>query len=194
MKQVQTRIQEGKKYRQSKREAMGETAYKAEEARKRRERRARAKAPTPAVSPQEESKKHTEEMNSSAELRELKKVMNDLNKFLNKTSKIDIPTVRVMLKDKIIPAVVKVEDFKNCDALLEAVFIAKTKIANHNNHKINRKTIVEQFKNIRNLYKHMYGKDTDCTDFDFLKNTTKVIKFINEYPVWKTDSSRNKRM
>ena len=42
---VQTRIEEGKKYRQNRREQMGEEAYKASEARKRKERRNRMAAP-----------------------------------------------------------------------------------------------------------------------------------------------------
>ena len=48
---VQTRIDEGKKYRQNRREQMGEEAYKASEARKRRERRHRMAAPVEQPEP-----------------------------------------------------------------------------------------------------------------------------------------------
>ena len=51
------RSQEGKQYRQTRREAMGEEAFKAEEARKRRERRARARTTTEPT----EEKKETEQ-------------------------------------------------------------------------------------------------------------------------------------
>ena len=58
-----TRAEEGKLYRQRKREQMGESAFKAEEARKRRERRSASRViqdpqPIPQIRLVEEKKEH----------------------------------------------------------------------------------------------------------------------------------------
>jgi len=186
MPQSQTEIQRA--YRARKRAQMGEAEYKASEAQKRKERRRRAAPPrpTPQAQHREEQKENTE----PAGMTEIREVIRILNQYLNKKHKLDLPTVSTLVKEKAIPALVKLEANKGCEALFEAVYAARAKfLENETSHKKNPKKLKkDQFKkfqwnNMIKLYKDMHNKNTyDCQNLDWLKDTTKVIDFIkNKY-------------
>ena len=148
------------------------------------------------VDAREEEIKSQEEKKQAPELLKLNKVVDELNKYLNNNSKIDVPTVEVILREKVLPQLIDTEKFKNCNKLFEAIYLAKVKFANDSEKKkktISRDSVKQQFDRIRGLYKKMYKKDMDCSPklFTFLKKTDDVITFINNNDVWKTDNARN---
>ena len=57
---------------------------------------------------------------------------------------------------------------------------------------IKKESVAQQFKKITNLYKKIFGSVTDCNNLDFLKDTNKIISFINSN--YKTDNSRNSQV
>ena len=52
-------------------------------------------------------------------------------------------------------------------------------------------TIATQFSRIKLLYRHMYGRDFACRDFEWTRDTARVLEFIDSNKRWKTDSTRN---
>jgi hypothetical protein len=143
----------------------------------------------------EEIKDDQENKEKPKEILKLSKVVDELNKYLNTQSKIDIPTVEVILREKVLPQLINAEHFKGCNKLFEAIYLAKVKFANDSEKKktISRDSVKQQFDRIRGLYKKMFNKDMSCSpkSFTFLKKTDDVITFINNTDVWKTDTSRN---
>ena len=77
------------------------------------------------------------------------------------------------------------------DDLFEKIYKAKQKIAKSNGKTIKEASVKQQYAKINNLCKKMTNK-ANCSDFDFLKDTDKVVKFINAN--WKTDNSRNSQI
>lgn len=77
-----------------------------------------------------------------------------------------------------------------CPSLLEKVFQAKkSHLASLKPPRTIKRTSVEQqFKKVMNIHKFLYGKVAKCNDLDFLRNTEKIIAFVNKH--WKTPNSR----
>jgi hypothetical protein len=53
---------------------------------------------------------------------------------------------------------------------------------------IKKESVKQQLDKVKNLHKKMMKTTTDCSDFSFLRDTEKVIDFVNKE--WKTDDSR----
>ena len=175
-----------KKYRSKLRATLGDEAYKALEAKKRRERRAKLRAKKNKV---EKAKViHTEEYKD-----ELKETITTLKEEVAKP-KLPLPEVRVLIKEK--AQIAKVRGAENCEDLLEQVYKAKLEYNSSldNPKKISKKTVAQQLTKVVNLRKYMLGGEKDCSDFDFLKDTDKVIDFINTSTRWKTANSKNSQL
>jgi len=52
-------------------------------------------------------------------------------------------------------------------------------------------TIATQFSRIKLLYRHMYGREFACRDFEWTRDTARVLAFIDSNERWQTDSTRN---
>lgn len=81
-----------------------------------------------------------------------------------------------------------------CEALFEKVYQAKVKYYDNMiiPKTIKRDSVLQQFKKITNLHKKIVGSATDCNNLYFLKDTNKIISFINTN--YKTDNSRNSQV
>jgi len=85
----------------------------------------------------------------------------------------------------------KVRSAENCDELFELVLKAKTQWAKENNKKITKSSVKTQFNRVKNIYKRVFDKKMDCTDYEWVKDTKKVIEFIQSGKRWKTKASQN---
>ena len=178
----QSRVDEGRSYRERKRAEMGEVVYKAMEARKRKERRQRNRvARQPSVVHQEEYKN------------ELQSVIDTLKSEIAKPRR-TLPQVRALIKGQV--DIKKVRKQANCADLLELVYQAKVKydVNLDRPRGIKKKSVKEQLDKVLNIYKKMTGKTSDCTDFEWLKDTSKVIKFIENHVKWNTSNSKNSQL
>lgn len=178
-----SRATEGKQYRQSKRESMGEIAYKAEEARKRKERRQKARASVVATAPVSS--------NSEENKAQLNTII-DLLRKTNITSPLDIASV----KKKVERAVVvrnTVKGQANCSDLAEAIFLAKKKLLDDDGKgkTIKKESVKQQLKKVENLHKKVTGNVDDCTNYEWVRNTSKVYDFIMNNTKWKSETKNS---
>ena len=171
--------------------------FKQRENAARKARRLRRNPPAPPAANPQVAEEKQQENAVAAPLNlhnKIEGLIGRLNSYLNDRSQLNIPDIEILLEKKLIPAIVEANEFENCDALFEAVWHAKLKIAEHTGKKITKKSVKEQYTNVRNLYKYMHGSETDCSNFDFLKDTKKVIKFINDREKWSKPASKNKQI
>ena len=178
---VQTAAQRAKKYREAKRAALGNDAYKASQAAKRKVRRAAVKALKPVKKSVIESEEYKKDLRETIGL---------LKKEIDKP-KLPLPKVSILIKEK--PNIKKVRETENCEDLVEQLYIAKKEyLLKQNPPKTIKKSSVKAALNRVNLlYRYMFKKDSDCSNFNWLKDTDRVIKFIKTYPGWETANSRN---
>ncbi len=170
-------------WRESQIALLGKDAFNKLEAQKRKERRQRAKQ---RLQPQQQPIEHKEEYKQ-----ELQDIVNILNSEINKP-KLPLPQVRALIEAK--ASIAKSRKAENCDDLLKQVFQAKSEyLASQNPPKtIKKSSVSQQLTKVVNLYKKMTGSSADCTDFEFLRDTDKIINFINTN--WKTPNSRNSQI
>ena len=109
---------------------------------------------------------------------------------LEKTVPINIPTLEQ--KDQKEEKEQKEPD--TCEQLFEKVYQAKIKYYANLSipRKIKRDSVLQQFKKIVNLHRKIFGTLTDCNNLNFLKDTDKVISFVNKQ--YKTPNSRNSQI
>ena len=153
---------------------LGRTAYNKQQYQKRKARLQARKAANQT--------EHKEEYKQ-----ELQEVINILKSEINKP-KLPLPEVRALIKEKV--DIAKVRKVENCNELLEQVYKAKTiYLANLTPPRtIKKESVKQQLDKVKNLHKKMMKTTTDCSDFSFLRDTEKVIDFVNKE--WKTDDSR----
>lgn len=175
---AKSRAQEAREYRERKKKEMGEKAWKAAQAKARKERRQKAKAKQ-AADLAKWQKPYKQD---------LQKVIDLLKKEVERPQK-SLPEVRVLLKEKL--DIQKIRGQEDCDQLLELVVKAKQKYAKEAGKTITRKTIESQMRKVLNIYKFMFGKESNCTDFEWTRKTKDVIKFINNRKQWSTLTSKN---
>ena len=111
---------------------------------------------------------------------------------LEKTVPINVPTPEG--KEEKEEKEEKEQKTDTCEALFEQVYEAKVKY--YANLLIPRKkkrdSVFQQFKKIVNLHRKRFGTLIECSNLNFLKDTQKVIDFINTH--WKTPNSRNSQI
>ena len=148
---------------------LGRTAYNKQQYQKRKARLQARKAALTANEPE-----HQPEYKQ-----ELQDVIDVLKSEINKP-KLPLPEVRALIKEKV--DIAKVRKVENCIDLLEQVFKAKTiYLANLTPPRtIKKESVSQQLDKVKKLHKKMMKTTTDCSDFSFLKDTEKVIKFVNK--------------
>ena len=100
-----------------------------------------------------------------------------------------IPTI-VQL-EKTVPVIVQTDvGVDRCEKLVDHIFKEKEKYYSTVNPRrtIKRSTVVQQFNKVSNIYKNMFKVSIDCSDLSFLKDTTKVVGFVNGH--FKSPNSR----
>lgn len=86
------------------------------------------------------------------------------------------------------------------DNLLELIFKIKTKLANEQPKPktIKKSSIEAQLRKVRNIHKKLTGNNANSVnntiDLKWLRDTDKVIKFIQTHDSWKTANSRNSQL
>lgn len=159
--------------------ALGLQEFNTQQSAKRKARRQAKKAaqqqtqPTPV--------EHKEEYKQ-----ELQGVIDLLKEEMKKPRR-TLPEVRAVIKKKV--DIAKSRTAEDCDDLLEQVYKAKSLFLKKSGKKaIKKSSVSQQLKKITNIYKKMTGKESDCTDFAWLRDTDKVVKHVNKH--FKTDDSR----
>jgi len=184
-----TNAQKSMNYRNKKIKEIGLEAYRKMEAEKRRLRRAKKKAS--ALAPPASSV-HPPAVPSVPvnKTKELKLLVKRLNEYLNKESKIDVPTIIQFVQKNLITGVIDIKNSKNCDLLYSAVFIAKNKFLEKGITEASHK---QQTANIGRLYKYMTKEPFKCTpdQFAIFKDTLRVINAIETNPKWKKANTIN---
>ena len=81
-----------------------------------------------------------------------------------------------------------------CEQLFEKVYQAKVEYYKNLSipRKIKRDSVLQQFTKIVNLHRKIFGTLIECSNLNFLKDTDKVIAFINKQ--YKTPNSRNSQI
>lgn len=52
-------------------------------------------------------------------------------------------------------------------------------------------SIAQQFARLKVMYRQMFDKETMCDDFEWARDTRRVLAFIHDNPAWKTDYTRH---
>lgn len=182
-----SRAIEAKAYRERVKQRMGAEAYKNEQSRKRAERRARARAnrPAPAATPATPAR----EKSVNAHKKELDAILKSLQD-MQQAQTVNLPQVRI-LTEKAQTITHKIRAKESCKSLREATYQAKKEIAESKGQSIKRKSFDQQFTKVENLHRLYTGGDTNCSDFDWVRDTKKVHDFIKKYKPWKTPNSKN---
>jgi len=84
----------------------------------------------------------------------------------------------------------KIKKESKVDKLLPEVLKAKTDHASKSKSTIKKSTVSQQLRKVRNLSVLMGVSAEDFVSFEWLRDTKKVINFINSYNKWKTANSR----
>lgn len=177
-------------FRAKKRSEMGTAAYKAEEARKRKERRQR-KARQAAEPSQSQNSRSTENLATEDHKRQLQELIKTLQEEVARPRR-TLPEVRALIQEQSSPSRVKnVREADDCDDLLKMVISAKLKHAAANKKTITKSSIKTQFNRVQNIYKKIYNKKMNCADFEWVRDTKKIIDFIHSGKTWKTPASQN---
>ena len=176
-----------KSYRLRLKARLGETEYKNLEATKRKARReaarTRARTPTTTTTTQAATTPATTTpapvISASAEpdgLNEIREIIKLLNNFLNQPNKLKLPDIAGKIRTDLIPSMVQLQQNTNCDAVFEAVYLARLNLIPTLKKDKFKKL---QWAGVINLYKKMFNrKDYDCSNMNWLKETTKIIKYI----------------
>lgn len=163
---------------------MGDDVYRAEQARKRAERRRRAAGDLP----EREEKKDPGTLSHPLR-KQLQKVVDML------TAQMALPSRELPKLNTKIPTIpklaMKLKDAHSCDDLLKLLFALKNRnLGAQGKPPIQMRTVRQHFKRVQNLYSKMTGKPgLDCTSFEFLRDTSKVLKFIDN--TWSNLNTRN---
>jgi len=118
------------------------------------------------------------------DVQEFSDLLDQLKIFVTREAKVeDLPKLKqaiIELPDKI----EKISKVKDCDDLEEKIFERQEKIEEKGGKKAGKKTTVSQNMNAVNLFYRKYigntdrgAKVLDCTDFEWTRDTEKVIKF-----------------
>jgi hypothetical protein len=166
--------------RLKKKNELGGDAYRALEALKRKQRRDRFKIKNELKDQIDSNRK------------ELKVLSKNLANEASKRAKIvNVPAVRAIIEEEAIPIVASLDADDTCESLFKKILSAKKEIAESKNKTIKESSIKSQFVKVQNIYKKMNNKPIDCSNFNWLRDTDKVLKFIQDNPVWKTADSKS---
>lgn len=190
------------KYRANKKAALGDE-YKRQENLKRKLRRQRAKVKaeeeeaevkskvsiTPAERTMAWRQKQEAELGKDAFRRKESAARKERRRKSAKEQKDqDLEEVTAMMEEVKIQPAPKVPD-KKCELLLDQVYQSKLRLLKKKGKPpIKRESVAQQLVRVVNLYKKMTGEISDCTDFDWTKDTKKVIKFISTH--WEKPNSK----
>ena len=183
--------QRTKTWRQQKISEMGIVAFNKAEAEKRRARRAKAKNNNISV---EEKKEEGNVLSISEQhTNEIKEIINVLMMITRKEQlNITVPQLKVVVQNKLNRALVSVQEGKTCEYLAEEISNAKT-VLNKSDPKYRTasvSSVTQSLNKVLNIGKLVTGKNVKCDDFEWCRNTTKVLEIIEESVRWKTKESK----
>ena len=183
--------QRTKTWRQQKISEMGIVAFNKAEAEKRRARRAKAKNNNISV---EEKKEEGNVLSISEQhTNEIKEIINVLMMITRKEQlNITVPQLKVVVQNKLNRALVSVQEGKTCEYLAEEISNAKT-VLNKSDPKYRTSSVssvTQSLNKVLNLGKLVTGQNVKCDDFEWTRNTQKVLKAIEESTRWKTKESK----
>ena len=179
-------------YRARRKASLGAAEYKREEAENRKQRRERARddrLESELLEPSDEEDPNNElerDVSCKDATKQMKDIIDILQEKLDGTRELTIPQIRTIVVRRAPKVLTKLENAANCEQLVENVYQAK---------KLNRESMGKQYKRksaeklidaITRLHEYMTGADRTCTppDFEFTKDTSKVLDFIYNRKQW----------
>ncbi len=166
-----SRSQEGKDYRKEQKEKLGADVFKKKE--RDRKRIARGKAP---------NKVENKTGNLQRSEEELKKIVTLINSYLLKEVNITLPEVSADVKERIMPALVDLENAKGCEAVKLAIYQGRKKYNQNNKFgTFTEKSMKTHWDNVMRTYKRVHNVKTfDCKTMEWMQDAEKIIAFIKE--------------
>ena len=120
------------------------------------------------------------------------KAIDKLNAFIRTNAKVkDLPAINQVIAR--LPSNANlIKTASNCKDLENQIQAAEEKGKEINPDKgAEPKTVKAYMVKLTNLYKYMTGKQLDCTNLDWVKDTDKVLKFIDTFDKWPKDNTKN---
>jgi len=169
-----------------------------EERRRRLNRLAKQRSRVKAelLKPASKSNAKLAEQLSDGELNSFQSALNKLNEFVKTKAKVkDLPAISKAIEE--LPKQAKmIQQVKDCNELEKKIKSVERKKKEINPKKKvpTNKTIHQNMRTLATFYKHYSnGKQLDCSDLEWVRDTDRVLSFIDNFPQYKTDNTRNKQ-
>ena len=90
-------------------------------------------------------------------------------------------TIPVVQLEKNVPITVPIDD--KCKGFIEKIFLEKQKYYSKLSppRTIKKSSVVQQFNRVSNMYKNMFKVSMNCSDLEWLRDTDRVVGFVNGY-------------
>jgi hypothetical protein len=165
-------------------------AYKLDESRKRQERRKKRRQrhlDDELLSTNDDHLDELERADTSCKTAtdEIKDIIGILQAQVDGKRELTVPEIKTLIIEKAPKLLIKLQDSKNCDQLKKNIYEAKKMYyATRANPKTYEwRSAVELVNDIVRLHEYMYGAERTCNpeDFEWVKDTEKVLHFIDTY-------------
>ena len=103
------------------------------------------------------------------------------------------PVVRAATPPPLERGTVEPARLKGCGDLEQQIRARRDEVVKHDPEARapTDRTISKQFDRVKVLYRKMFGRQFACRDFEWTRDTKRVLKFIAEHKLWTTEASRN---
>ena len=125
------------------------------------------------------------------------KSLDKLQSYIKTATVRDLPKIKAVVGN--LPDEIEyVKANKNCDDLTKLIQDRENALTEQdpNRKKIpTDKTITQTVQGVKNIYKkYSGGKDLDCADLDWVRDTDKVLDFIDKHKKWPKLSTKNQQV
>ena len=125
------------------------------------------------------------------------KSLDKLQTYIKTATSKELPKIKTVI-DKLPDQVEFVKANKNCDDLTKLIKDRENALTEQDptRKKIpSNKTINQTVKGVENIYtKYSGGKKLDCANLDWVRDTKKVLEFIDKHEKWKTIGTKNQQV
>ncbi len=155
----------------------------------------RSRAKAELLKPASESNAKLGDKLSDDVLHSFQEALNKLNEFVKKGSKVkDIPAINKAIEE--LPKKAKmIQQVKDCNDLEKKITSVerKNKELNPKKKVPSNNTIHQNMQTLASFYKNYTNKQLDCSDLEWVRDTDRVLSFIDNFPKYKTETTRNRQ-
>jgi len=130
---------------------------------------------------------------SDQNAKEIKEIINVLMMITRKEKlNITVPQLKVVVQNKLERALLRVKEGQTCIFLAEEISKAKT-VLNKSDPKYRTasvSSVTQSLNKVLNIGKVVTGDVVKCDDFEWTRDTERILKIIEESTRWKTKESR----